>query len=103
MLRCAGATCGTRRRRTAHPYAPMRRMALRGQANVRRAEDVRVGVVQQALARARLCGSDVWDVSQAPDPHACTQPNAADDHAVLVARLLRRQPRVRRRASVAGR
>ena len=35
------------------------------EANVRRAEDVRVGVVQQALAHAWRRGSDVRGASQA--------------------------------------
>ena len=38
-----------------------------------------------------------------PARHACTQPHAPDDHAVLVVWLLRRRPRVRRRPSGAGR
>ena len=74
------------------------------EANVHRAEDVRVGVVQQALSYAWWSGSDVRRASQAPGPHACTQPHAPDGHAVLlVAWLMRRRPRVRRRPSLAGR
>jgi len=42
-------------------------MVLHEQANVCRAEDVRVGVAQRALAHAWRRGSDVWGASQAPD------------------------------------
>jgi len=45
-------------------------MVLHEQANLRRAEDVRVRVVQQALAHAWRGGSDVWGASQAPDSAA---------------------------------
>ena len=57
-------------------------MALQ-EANVRRAEDVRAGVVQQALAHARRSGSDVRGASQArPTRTRATQPHApVDGHA----------------------
>ena len=47
-------------------------MVLDEQANVRPPEDLRVGVVQQALAHARWSGCGVRRRRPTP-PHACTQ------------------------------
>ena len=62
------------------------------------------GVVQQALAHAWRRGSDVRGASQArPTRTRAPSLMLLNGHAVLLAWLVPRRPRVRRRPSVAGR